>query len=91
VSGTTKPDHPEVGRELKVSELKEETVVVVASDRHVVTAWFAFANAKFAFFWMGAASPGGVNLMLFRCGPEWEQLKDETGRDIRVYEYLGDV
>lgn len=82
------PDHPEVGRELKVSELKVRTIVVLQKPgRNVLTT-----------MWVADILPGSVcfrageirtTFIATRTGTDLEQITDDTGVPMKVYEYLG--
>lgn len=80
-------DNPEFGRELLASELKEKTVVwITREDRNTfATIWVAEIDAAMVIFYAGET---GINLITFRRG---EELHDDTGVRIRVYEYLGAI
>lgn len=86
---------PEVGRELKASELVPETVVVLAkptSEWHqiipYITVWVVAVRAESVTFWVGHLCTA---LIAKRTGPEREQLTGITDRPIQVFEYLGAV
>lgn len=79
----------EIGRELKVSELMPRTVVVLERpDSLATTAWVAEVLPKYVVFWMGAIK---TDFAARRTGPDLEQITDDTGRTLRVHEYLGEL
>jgi hypothetical protein len=78
----------EVGRELKASELREDTVVVVWKEGRPVMATM----------WVITVSEHAVILVkdefllaLARCGPGLEQVEDEDRVPMKLFEYLGAV
>ena len=78
----------EIGRELRVSELKPKTIVVLERpDVAAVTMWVMAVGPERVAFWAGANSMGFIAR---RVGPELEQITDDSGRMLRVYEYLGE-
>jgi hypothetical protein len=83
-------NHAEVGRELKVSELRTRTVVVLqkGEEATAATIWVVGVFKDVVHFRAGAV---GLELFLFRTGPDLDQLCDDTGARIIVYEYLGKV
>jgi len=83
------PKNPkdEMGRELKASELQVKTVVILSRDGlRGVTAWVSMVGADFAAFEMGEIK---TTLILRRLADE--TLVDDTDRQVRVFEYLGEV
>ena len=84
----------EIGRELKVSELKPRTVVVLMKPSSpllpdvAATAWVLEIGAQRVIFGAGAVHQ---ILALERTGPDLEALADSSGGAIHVYEYLGEI
>lgn len=80
----------EVGRELKVSELKPRTVVVLSMDHHpmATTWWVAEILDEFVVFTSGELR---TDFAAKRTGTGLEQLADNTGKPLHVHEYLGEV
>jgi hypothetical protein len=82
-------DHPEIGRELKVSELKPRTVVVTHADHSpefYATMWVRHITATWVLL---EANVIGMELLLL-VQPD-DTLQDGKGHPIHVYEYLGKV
>lgn len=79
----------EIGRELKVSELRPKTVVVLAKTTRVfaATMWVDRITDAYVWFW---AQEIEVALCLKRCGPDLEQVEDDEA-PMKIYEYLGVV
>jgi hypothetical protein len=78
----------EVGRELRVSELKPRTIVVLERpDSAMATMWVAEVLPRYVIFLAGVTR---TCLISKRTGPHLEQVTDDTGRMLRVYEYLGE-
>jgi hypothetical protein len=79
----------EVGRELKVSELKPKTVVVVAKQlRPAATVWVVEIHPEYVHFRAGSIN---MEFLAARTGPDLEQITDDSGLPMRVYEYLGEI
>jgi hypothetical protein len=79
----------EAGRELKVSELEIKTVVVVGRpDKALATLWVRDIWEDSVIFWAGSMK---MYFIAHRVGPELEQLADDAGTAVKVYEYLGKV
>lgn len=80
----------EIGRELKVSELKQGTVVVVAPPgRHhgvFFTMWVSDISAEMVRFYSGELRWHVINFVM----PDGS-LVDDKGRVVRVHEYLGEI
>lgn len=85
-----KPDHPEVGRSLLVSDLKPRDVVWVQKDGNntVVTLRVIYVEQDWVLF--GAPDLKRI-LCVQRCGPDNELLRDGSGAPIQTYEYLGKI
>ena len=80
----------EIGRELKVSELVPRTVVVLSMDHHPMAAtwWVAEVLDEFVVFTSGELR---TDFAAKRTGPGREQVTDDTGKPLHIYEYLGEV
>ena len=80
----------EIGRELKVSELVPKTVVVLLMAHHpmATTWWVLEVMPLFVLFTSGGLR---TDLAAQRTGPDREQLTDNTGKRLHVYECLGEV
>ena len=80
-----KPQHPEVGRTLKASELKPKTIVWLhkANRKAVATMWVVGVHQDFVEFYSGERS---IAFLAMRKGDE---ITDSTGEQFAVYEYLG--
>jgi hypothetical protein len=80
---------PEIGRELKASELVERTVVVLKRPgSHTATYWVFKVQPEYVVFRAGAIS---MDFIAQRTGPDLEQITDDTGRLLHVHEYLGKI
>ncbi len=79
----------EVGRELKASELKRRTVVVVEKpDSGMATFWVVDVGDVYVHLRAGVV---GVELFLMRCGKDLERVTDDSHAVMTIYEYLGEV
>ena len=80
----------EIGRELKVSELKPRTVVVLRKETNptAATMWVIKITDEFVVFTSGVMR---TDFAARRTGPKLEQITDNTGVRMHVYEYLGEV
>ena len=78
----------ELGRELTAAELKVKTVVVIRRvDRHrAMTAWVTAIGYDYVMFSMGV-----IKTTLLAYLREDGKLVDDTGGEIKVWEYLGPV
>lgn len=79
-------DNPEIGRELKASEISAGTVVVIVppgQDIHF-TMNVIEANGTVVIF----GSPV-VHMLVINTIADDDTLKDDLGRVVHVYEYLG--
>jgi hypothetical protein len=78
----------EVGRELSSDELVVKTVVVLGRDDRAVkfTAWVARVGVDYVAF-----QAGEVNMIFLASRSPLGILTDDTGRRIRVFEYLGEI
>lgn len=83
------PVHPEIGRELKASELQEGTVIIGIKDcghNHAATIWVIKVMPAYVILYAGEV---GLNVVLVRT-PE-DTLVDDTGAQVHTYEYLGEI
>lgn len=80
--------NPEMGRELLVPDLKEKTVIVLWRDDRsfAVTAWVDVISTNIVIFKM--VEIGAFLILARELGG---MLVDDTGKRIRVFEYLGKV
>lgn len=79
----------EIGRELKVSELKIDTVVVVSKEgRPAATMWVLTVTERLVLFRAGEI---GMILILTRCGADLEQVQDDDRIPMQIREYLGEI
>lgn len=78
----------EVGRELKASELKPKTVVIVdIPDKHImITMWVGHVSEGLVEFYSGTLKTSVLNFV----SPEGV-ISDGEGRVVKVYEYLGEI
>jgi hypothetical protein len=83
-------DPREMGRQLRADELKVKAVVVVRrADREIAaTLWVQAVNENSVVFLAGATWPR-VHFMATR--HEDGTLTDDTGKQVLVYEYLGEI
>jgi hypothetical protein len=83
-------NHPEMGRELKPSELLPFVGFVVIVEREGanvgLTAWVQYVDDECVAFKMGVP---GITLWLKR--NEDDTLADDLGTHIKAYEFLGEV
>lgn len=78
----------EIGRELKADELRPGTIVFTNPEHrpHVfLTMWVDIVSDAMVWFYAGVTK---VHLGLFR-HPDGT-LRDDAGREIRIFEYLGE-
>lgn len=80
----------EIGRELKVSELKPGTVVVLEKGTcsHLTSVWVEEVTPRLVMFDMPVIN---LHFIAFRTGPDMEQITDDTGASFKIYEFLGEV
>jgi len=80
----------EIGRQLRVDELHERTVVFISyEDRNVIlTMWVSSIDGDVVAFYAGAINPP-ITFMTFR-QPDGT-LIDHNGKQVLVHEYLGEV
>lgn len=78
----------EIGRELKVSELKPGTVVVIQPPgrKSCVTMWVQAVDAKHVMFYAGEMHWHVLNFVQ----PDGT-IVDDQQRPVRVFEYLGEI
>ena len=73
---------------MKASELKPGTIVVLERpDSGAATFWVLGVTPEFVEFYAGAIT---AHFLARRIGPALEQITDDTGRMLRVFEYLGE-
>ena len=78
----------EIGRELKVHELKPPVVVVLEKPgRPMATMWVMAVLPHCVVF---EAREVGITFIATREGPDLNQIGDDTHR-MRMYEYLGTI
>jgi hypothetical protein len=78
----------EIGRQLKVSELKPRTVVVLhKQDRRLATLWVRAVGTEWVEFYAGVTE---TTFLARRTGLDLESITDDTNRPIEIFEYLGD-
>jgi hypothetical protein len=80
------PEHPEIGRELKVSELRPRTIVWLRKNDRLATLWVMEVTEQGVHFRAGAI---GVEFLALRTGPGGEQITDDSHTLMTIYEYLG--
>ena len=78
----------EIGRELKASELKPGTVVIVKppGNKPLITVWVRNIDPCVVEFYAGEMRWHILNFIM-----EDGSIKDDQGRIVRVFEYLGEV
>lgn len=82
-----RPDHPEVGLELKVSELQPKTIIWLQKPaRPVASVWVLEIFTHSVWFRAGAV---GLDFLAQRTGPDLEQITDDSGLPMKMYAYLG--
>lgn len=81
------PNNPEIGRELTISDLKPETVVVIKPPgKNVsITMWIEAVGPNTVTFFSGTLGWHVINFI--RDG----QIFDDQNRVVQVFEYLGEV
>lgn len=83
--------HPgEIGRRLEISELRPKSVVIIRRvDREIYcTVWVEFIEQEFVTF--ASFKPSGI-VTHFLAKRIINKLQDDTGLEIEVYEYLGEI
>jgi hypothetical protein len=77
----------EIGRRLRLDELKKKTVVVVAKvgNPNAVTAWVSEIHEDYVTFYMG------VTKTTFIAKRQGDDLVDNVNSTIEVFEFLGVV
>jgi hypothetical protein len=77
-----------VGKKLTASELKRQTVVVVRRDDrpYAATLWVETITPEFVVFLAGEPDPK-IHFVVERRADG--TMADDTGTEIKVYEYLG--
>ena len=81
-------DHPEIGRELKVSDLQPRTIVCVRRGDILATMWVVNVNPQNVSFWAGQLR---AFFLARRTGPDLEDLADDKNRPLVIHEYLGEA
>lgn len=78
----------EIGRELKASELTPRTVVVIVTPGRgvMMTMWVLSLSEKLVEFYSGELKWTVLNFI----EPDGS-IRDDQGRVVHVYEYLGEV
>jgi hypothetical protein len=78
----------EIGRELKVSELRPMTVVVLAKEgRNVMaTVWVVAVGEIYVHF-----RARDMGFYAERRGPGLEEITDDDHLPLKIYQYLGEV
>lgn len=77
----------EMGRELRIDELKPKTVVVLCKEgRPAITIWVSRVGMDYVMFYAGQ-----INLTLIAHLREDGTLADDSGMRLRVFEYLGEI
>lgn len=78
----------EIGRELKVSELKPRQIVLLWKEGRPVmsTMWVVEVGDVYVHFWAGEVV---TNLMVMRRGPDLEEITDSSHLKMKIFEYLG--
>jgi len=80
----------EIGRKLLAHDLKTETVVWLKrpNGSHIATMWVATLGPSWVEF---IANPGNTTYHLLLQMHKDGTLADDTGGEIEVYEYLGEI
>jgi hypothetical protein len=82
-------DHPEIGRELRASDLRPNTVVVVRPPGHddlSITLWVSAVTQDSVTFFAG-----DLNWMVINLVRPDGTIVDDKERVVRVFEYLGKI
>jgi hypothetical protein len=81
--------HPEIGRELKVSELRPRTIVWLAKEGRpaIATMWVIEVSEIYVHFRAGAVR---TEFYAKRRGPDLEEITDDDNTHMRMFEYLGE-
>jgi len=79
----------EVGRELRVSDLKTRSVVVLEKHPNCpkATMWVIGIHPEFVHF---ATGDKALNFIARRTGPDNNQIRDDE-QPMKMYEYLGKI
>jgi hypothetical protein len=81
----------EVGRELNVSDLRRETVIVLEKPgRPMATMWVREIGARYVMFASNVDAEGTPRAMIFFAKRDGEGIHDDDG-PMKMYEYLGAV
>jgi len=86
-----KPQHPEIGRELKATELKPPQIVWVHKmggqfGNTCATMWAVEVLEHCVVFYAGEPK---IALLAKRIGPDLTGITDDSNATMRIYEYLG--
>lgn len=84
----TKPVHPEIGRALKVSELKPQTIVWLQKDGRPTIAswWVVLVSPHHVEFLAGEIN---THFLAKRCSADLDSITDDSNIPMAIYEYLG--
>jgi len=77
----------EIGRPLKVTELKPETVVLIGRNGVLSSVWVVGVMPTLVEFYSGTI---GLTFFARRTGPDLESLEDPKG-PLELLEYLGEI
>lgn len=80
--------HEEFGKELKVSDLKPKTVVWLSKEgsRTIATMWVIAIDPVYVHFYTPV---GKVAFLAKRTGENLDEITDDEGKSMMIYEYLG--
>lgn len=78
----------EIGRELKVSDLRPRTIVWLFKEGReaMATMWVVSVGSDYVHFRAGVIK---TEFLAARCGPGLESITDDSGWPMKIYEYLG--
>jgi len=80
-----RPDHPEIGRELRVEDLKPPVIVVLQKEgRALATLWVVHVTEHFVTF-----HAGEIKVTFFATRLPDGRITDDSGLEMAMYEYLG--
>lgn len=79
------PKHPEVGRELIATDLREQTIVWSARGSTLISLWVRAIEGP-----MVALYSAVINLTVVLKADSSGHLFDDTGQRVSIFEYLGD-
>jgi len=76
----------EIGRELQLNELQRKTIVILQRDGEFgITMWVSFVGQEVVAFYSGR-----LNVLVVANIYEDGSIRDDKGKRIRVFEYLGE-